>query len=258
MPASIIVTGMVLSAMPVGDYDKRLVILTKELGKISAFAKGARKPNSALLACSQPFAFGEFTLYAGRSSYNIMTAEISNYFGELRDDYDRLCYGFYFCEFADYLTKENNDEKEILKLLYQSLRALGRNTIEVELIRAIYELKIISLNGEAPQVFGCVKCDKNSPPAMLIDGRLSSGRYYFSAVCAGILCENCRGFDKNAVSINTSTLYTLQYIISKEVEKLYTFRVTEEVLAELGLCIERYLKYRIDHEFKSLELLNPV
>jgi DNA repair protein RecO (recombination protein O) len=245
---------MVLSAMPFNDYDKRLVILTKENGKISAFAKGARKPNSALLACSQPFAFGEFSLFAGKSSYNILSAEISNYFGELRDNFEELCYGFYFCEFADYLTKENNDEKEILKLLYQSLRILSKKTIDPQLVKAIFELKIMALNGEMPQVFGCVKCQKNTAGPNSLDEQLLTGKYYFSAECGGILCDSCRGYDKSAISINTSTLYTMQYIISKEIEKLYTFKVTDEVLRELQRCVKRYLDRYIDHEFKSLEV----
>lgn len=256
MPVSTTVTGMVLSAMPVGDFDKRLVILTKQIGKISAFAKGARRPNSALLACSQPFAFGEFSLYAGKSSYNIISAEISNYFGELREDFDALCYGFYFCEFADYLTKENNDEKNILKLLYQSLRVLTRKSIDPQLIRAIFELKIMSLNGETPQVFECVKCGKKTEHSQ--DGKElnNADRYYFSAESGGILCNSCVRFDKSAISIHTSTLYTLQYIISMEIEKLYTFKLSDEVLNELIRCIRHYLNRYIDHEFKSLEVLN--
>lgn len=257
MPASASVTGMVLSAMPVGDYDKRLVILTKELGKISAFAKGARRPNSALLACSQPFAFGEFSLYAGSSSYTILSAEISNYFGELRNDLDGLCCGFYFCEFADYLTKENNDERNILKLLYQTLRVLGKKYLEEQLVRAIFELKIMALNGESPQVFRCVKCDR-SLQEQKDKAEAQEMHYYFSAVCGGILCEGCRGYDKNAISINTSTLYAMQYIISKEIEKLYSFTVSEEVLNELKRCIKAYLECYIDHEFKSLDMLRGI
>lgn len=252
MPVSTTVTGMVLSAMPVGEYDKRLVILTKEYGKISAFAKGARKPNSALLACSQPFSFGEFSLYVGRSSYNIISAEISNYFGELREDFSSLCYAFYFCEFADYLTKENNDEKEVLKLLYQTMRILSKKTIEVNLIRVTYELKLISVCGVTPQVFQCVKCN----------GKYASDNdrdtYYFSSEQGGILCNACKINDKSAIRIGTSTLYTMQYIISKEIDKLYTFKVTEEVLQELNRCVKRYLERYVDHEFKSLEMIRDI
>ncbi len=250
MPVSTTVTGMVLSTMPVGDYDKRLVILTKEIGKISAFAKGARRPNSALLACGQPFSFGEFSLYTGRDSYTVVSAEISNYFAELREDFEALCYGFYFCEFADYLTKENNDEKEILKLLYQTLRALSKKTIDKLLIRAIFELKVMALNGEAIQVFTCLKCGKEL--------NTQEQRYYFKADNAGILCEECKGQEKGVIVIHAGALYTMQYIISREIEKLYTFKVIDEVLQELRACVKYYLACYMDHEFKSLEMLKNI
>ncbi len=72
-------TGMVLKVSPVGEMDKRLVILTRERGKITAFARGARRPGNPFMAVSRPFAFGQFSLYAGRDSYTLQSAEISNY-----------------------------------------------------------------------------------------------------------------------------------------------------------------------------------
>ena len=144
------ITGMVLKAEPINEYDRRVVLLTKERGKISAFARGARKPNSKLLAATNPFSFGTFKLYEGRTSYNIMEAEITNYFESLREDYESAYYGMYFLEVMDYYTRENNDEKELLKLLYQSLRALMHEGLSNVLVRYIFEMKAMVINGEFP------------------------------------------------------------------------------------------------------------
>ena len=142
------VTGMVLKDEPMGEYDRRVVILTKEKGKISCFAKNSRKQGSRMMAQTNPFCFGEFKLYVGKNSYSINEVIISNYFEQLRTDFEGACLGMYFLEVMDYFTRENNDEKEMLKLLYQSLRAICSDKISNELVRAVFEIKTLCINGE--------------------------------------------------------------------------------------------------------------
>ena len=144
----ITVTGIVIKTEPIGEYDRRVVILTREKGKISAFARAARKAGNRLMAPSNPFSFGQFRLYAGRNSYTMAEADISNYFEELRQDFIGAYYGMYFLEICDYYSRENNDEIELLKLIYQSLRALSNQSIPHKLTRCIFELKSIMINGE--------------------------------------------------------------------------------------------------------------
>ena len=67
MREEIQVTGIILYATLVKEYDKRLVILTKEREKITVFANGARKAVSQLRAASQSFVMGTFTVYVSQS-----------------------------------------------------------------------------------------------------------------------------------------------------------------------------------------------
>lgn len=148
MREQVSVTGMVLKASPVGEYDRRLVILTCERGKITAFARGARRPGNSLMACSGPFVFGKFMLYEGRESYTLAGAEVTNYFREIAADMEAACYGSYFLEFADYYGRENLEALDVLKLLYQSMRALLKESIPNRLVKPVFELKLMQLNGE--------------------------------------------------------------------------------------------------------------
>lgn len=121
----------------------------------------------------------------------------------------------YFAEVADYYTRENNDEREMMKLLYQSLRALCADSLPNPLVQCVFECKAIAVNGEFP-----------GPPA---DRQLEE-----------------------------STIYALQYIAASPIEKLYTFAVTDSVLAELRQVSGEYMKKIVGHKFKSLEVLQTL
>ncbi len=141
---------MILQTSPVNDYDRRLVVLTKERGKVTIFARGARRQNSKLTAAANPFCFGVFKVYEGKSAYNLIDVEVQYYFEELRTNIEGAFLGMYFLEYAAWYSRENNDEVELLKLLFQSVRAIVKGTIDYRLIRCIYEIKILAVNGEFP------------------------------------------------------------------------------------------------------------
>ena len=242
MGFNIVLTGMVLSAIPIGEYDKRITVLTKERGKITAFAKGARRAHNQLLAAANPFVFGQFEVYQGKSTYTVVRAEISNYFRELTADYDMVCYGSYFLEMAEYYAQENADEVERLRLLYQTLRALESRKFSMELIRGIYELKTCTINGEYPNVFACLSCGKKDH----LD--------FFSMRLRGCVCRECQS-KVGGNPLQESTLYAMQFIISTPIERLYTFKLSAGVQEEFLQLIRSYRMHYVGYSFNSEEFL---
>jgi DNA repair protein RecO (recombination protein O) len=257
MVETVTAVGMVISSMAISEYDKRLVILTKEFGKITAFARGARKPTSPFLGGSQPMAFGEFTLYRGRNAYTITEMKISDYFSNTMNNIDSMYMGMYFLELADYYGREGIEASETLKLLYLSMKSLSRNKIPQDLIRCVYELKTLVINGEYPNVFSCGNCGGKD------------GLDYFDISHDTMLCKNCHGNisgDKilnvpptgsvrRGTFLSDSSVYALQFIVVTPVNKLFSFTVTEEVLEQMKRVVKSYMDKVIDKKFNSLEFL---
>jgi len=143
-------SGIVLQSAPYGEYDRRLLLLTKEAGKITAFARGARKPTSPLVAATTAFNMGTFSLYPGRTAYTLSSAEIREYFSAVKSDLDASCYGAYFMELAGYYGRENLDAAEMLNLLYVTMKALENPALPNRLVRCVYETRMMVINGEFP------------------------------------------------------------------------------------------------------------
>lgn len=242
----ITVQGVVLSAMPVGEYDKRIVLLTRERGKISAFAKGARRLNSPFMAAANPFVFGSFTLYEGRSSYNLNQVNVSHHFVELAGEQPGIYYGYYFLELADYFGREGTDEREMMNLLYVTVKALLKSSIDNRLVRCIFELRTMAVQGLCPSLFDCVECQKR------VD---IEAPCYFSWDMHGVLCGECGLGARGVRLVSKAALYTMQYIVTVPMNRLYTFQVKGDVLRELEYVIHNYVSGNTDRRFKSLEIL---
>ena len=297
----ITVQGVVLLAQPVGEYDKRIVLLTRERGKISAFAKGARRQNSPFMAAATPFVFGTFTLFEGRSSYNVNQVNITHHFAELATCQPGIYYGYYFLELADYFGHESTDERNMMNLLYVTVKALLNPKMDPRLVRCVFELRAMAEEGLMPELFRCVECGREMDAAALLkrcetgdfgnsgqgnqQGTMDAGSYhggahrlgemtagnpdkaffqrselYFSQEAHGILDSEClrRASAREARSarrISPAALYTMQYIVTAPLSRLYHFTVTEEVLRELEQQIHPYVEGNTDKRFKSLEIL---
>ena len=207
--------GIILSGQPIGEYDRRLVILTKERGKISCFARGARKPNSPLLGNTRSFAFGTFYLYEGRSSYSLHSAQISNYFEELIKDYDATLFACYFAEIADYYGREGIEAKDAINLLYMAFCSLTDERLDREIIKSTYEIRAVVLSGECP------------PPEELLTGRPLSD-----------------DFNK-----------LFMYIATCPLERLFKYTLGQDSKEKLKSFSEKLVKKCVDKKLKSFDML---
>ena len=218
------VSGMVLSASPVGEYDKRVVILTRELGKITAFARGARRMKSPLMALSG--------------------ANIKEYFLDLAQMQPGVYYGFYFLELAEYFGQEGNDETQMLNLLYVTMNAIRRGKQDLRLIRCIFELRTITISGEAPQMFSCMECGTKENLTV------------FSLRDSAIYCQNCGKTIRDPWPLQPGTVLACRYIIAAPLAKLYGFTVNEEILDELERLLRAYLHRYVEKKMKTLQILD--
>ena len=131
----------------------------------------------------------------------------------------------------------------MLNLLYITMKALIRGQISNRLIRAIFEMRAMMINGEYPRFFECGICGRTEDLTFL------------SLEASGCICSNCRKQVKDGIPVSTSALYTLQYMVATPMEKIYTFTLKPEVEREVTRWVKRYIDRYTDKRFKSLEIL---
>src|SRR5690625_1080684 len=146
--------GIVLRTRDLGEADKILIIYTKEHGKLSAVARGARRSRSRLLAPSQLFSHSKYLFYKGRSLHSVSQAELANSFRPLREDISRLAYASYLAELLDVFISESEPNAELFRNGLEGFTLMA-GADDLELASRWFEMNLLAHLGYRPELHYC-------------------------------------------------------------------------------------------------------
>jgi DNA repair protein RecO (recombination protein O) len=148
------VHAIVLRRRDSGESDRRLTLLTEELGVFDAVAKGAKKAGSRLAGSSEPLAAAIFHLAKGKKLWYVTQAQPATSFGGLRKDFDRLSFSLALLEIAGAVLPHENPAPRAFRTMLESLRYLEVHP--KPLVAAVWaELKLLDIAGLSPRWRQC-------------------------------------------------------------------------------------------------------
>ncbi|MBQ2938359.1 MAG: DNA repair protein RecO [Clostridia bacterium] len=240
--ANLKLNGIVIAENNMGDYDKMLTILTPNYGKISCVAKGARRPQSALLAGTQLFCFGEYLVYKGTNTYHINSCETIEIFYNLRTDLDKLKYAIHINKIIQDVTEENENCYRILQLFLNTLYMISETDKDKDFILSVFKFRLLCILGFSPRTLKCTSCKQENVLTK------------FSIRDNGFKCEACARQDKSSIDMSESTKSAIKYTISAPPKKLFSFNLKDEGLEEFKLITKIYFNEKLEKEYKVEEL----
>ncbi len=146
---------MVLRRRDAGETDRRLTLLTPELGKIDVYAKGARKGGSRLAGVSDPLSVAKLAIAQSKRNRYITQAQPQSSFPGLRTDFDRLSMALAMVElFASVIPYEEPDPGAY-DLLIKVLQSLEKHPRPLA-ASAWAQVALLSHTGFMPVFMSCV------------------------------------------------------------------------------------------------------
>lgn len=231
--------AIVLKNIKYKDSDKIFTLLTKDMGKITAMARGVRKiisRRAGNLDTLNLISVGIHESIGGiKDIEEVKTLES---FRNLKKDLKKSTKAYYMVELIHKSVEENEEVKEIFELLVKSLKSLDKDGYSGELIVSFFELNLMKLLGYQLTLDKCRKCGR------LLDK--SWKRYTFNVENGSLECENCA---KYGVSVSKEASLEFLNVFNGKLTK-----ESQKVSSEIDKIMKIYIGRKLESKFKSLEI----
>ena len=252
------VKGLVLRTVDLKESDRLLTIFTEEKGIVTALARGARSLKSRKMAATQQFCYSSFVLYEQGDRYMIKEGSLIESFFGIRDSIEGLALAAYIVEV---LTDVGVEDKEVdlLRLALNSLYAISSGKYSLDKVKAVFEIRSVSILGFMPEVISCKRCAARE------------GDFFFDIMAGALECFDCHkkaeaahetlaeDHEGHVVSIiSEGAKNAMCYAIYSPLEKIFSFNIGEEDMRLFCKAAERYIVNHLERSYKSLEFYNEV
>ena len=238
--------GLVIREKPAKEANSLLTILTATQGVVLATAYGARKPGATLSSGTKLFNYSNFTLLESRGRYKVDSAQpIETFFG-LSHSIEALTAASYFAEVLYDVCVTGQSDTQALRLALNSLFGLMQDKKPIALVKAVFEMRLLSDAGFAPELDGCAEC-----------GAQESA--YFSIPDACLYCASCgEKIPDPLFAVSPGVTQALRHIVSAPMEKLFSFALGDESLSILSALCERYLLAQTGRSYETLSMYHSL
>ncbi len=239
--------AIILSGRDLGESDRLVGLLSRDFGRLSAVAKGAKRSTRRFAGALELFSLVEMgAVDSGRDLLRLDSCDLLDPYPAIRSDVRRYGAACYLCELARELFPEREPAEAAFGVLAWALAGLDAGgDFPWERVAA---LRLIGLAGFAPHLSGCLRC-----------GASPAGRpMHFSPGRGGVLCPGCAAGEPAAVEVSAGTLGLLGEAARLEPAKLTRLRFSRLALEESEALLTALLRHTLRRELKSKRFLEEV
>ncbi|MDY7096028.1 MAG: DNA repair protein RecO [Acidobacteriota bacterium] len=237
--------ALVLDVRDLGDADRIVTYLTRELGKREGVAKGSRRKHSRFAGQLQPLARASITWVEkpGRDLTRISNVELIRAAGKLQEDLEGILLGACLAEQAAEFVQENESGELHFRLLDSTVEALLAGAPR-PLAARYYESWILRLAGIFPPPEQCPQC-----------GGPFNGRAVLPPNGETLLCSQCAGNEPGSLVVGEQVLDFLTHSLRRPLRRLATDPPTPGVLTKVEDLTTHIRRAFLQGELRSFQVL---
>ncbi len=225
-------TAIVLRTIEFSETSLIVTLLTRDFGRVSALAKGARRPKGPfegaldLLAVCRVVVIRKST-----DTLDLLTeAKLHRRFRGAERSLPRVYAGYYVAEMLRLQTDEHDPHPDVYDLALQTLNQID-GTGEVASSLAYFDAQSLRMLGHAPGTDRCTVCG---------DEVLSAPRMAFALNAGGIVCAACRPRQHKTLSVRRGVIEEIKRLQSPDTQ--LPTAVPPNLYGELRAVLNRYIE----------------